>query len=125
MKEMNSTDESHEELKSAVRELCRDYPDKYWRELDEKRAYPEAFVQALTHAGYMATLIPEEYGGAGLGVTEAPSSSKKFTTRAEMPRHATRRCTSWARFCGTDRKRTSGSTCRKSPMALFGFRPSG
>jgi acyl-CoA dehydrogenase len=64
-------DESHEELKSAVRDLCRDYPDKYWRELDEKRAYPEAFVQALTHAGYMATLIPEEYGGAGLGVTEA------------------------------------------------------
>jgi acyl-CoA dehydrogenase len=58
-------------LKSAVRELCRDYPDKYWRELDEKRAYPEAFVQALTQAGYMATLIPEEYGGAGLGVTEA------------------------------------------------------
>jgi alkylation response protein AidB-like acyl-CoA dehydrogenase len=61
-----SVDESHEELKSAVRELCRDYPDKYWRELDEKRAYPEAFVRALTHAGYMATLIPEEYGGAGL-----------------------------------------------------------
>ena len=52
-------------------ELCREYPDKYWRELDEKRAYPEAFVQALTHAGYMATLIPEEYGGPGLGVTEA------------------------------------------------------
>ena len=72
MNPMNSAvDESHEELKSAVRELCREYPDKYWRELDEKRAYPEAFVQALTHAGYMATLIPEEYGGAGLGVTEA------------------------------------------------------
>ena len=72
---MNTTnspaDESHQELKSAVRDLCREYPDKYWRELDEKRAYPEAFVQALTHAGYMATLIPEEYGGAGLGVTEA------------------------------------------------------
>src|SRR5580693_9481294 len=64
-------DESHGELKSAVRELCRDFPDKYWRELDEKRAYPEVFVQALTNAGYMATLIPEEYGGAGLGVTEA------------------------------------------------------
>ena len=67
----SSVDESHAELKSAVRDLCRDYPDKYWRELDEKRAYPEAFVVALTRAGYMATLIPEEYGGAGLGVTEA------------------------------------------------------
>jgi acyl-CoA dehydrogenase len=67
----SNVDEAHAELKSAVRDLCRDYPDKYWRELDERRAYPEAFVQALTRAGYMATLIPEEYGGAGLGVTEA------------------------------------------------------
>src|SRR5271156_3771006 len=62
---------AHEELRAAVRALCQEYPDAYWRELDAKRAYPEAFVRALTDAGYMATLIPEEYGGAGLGVTEA------------------------------------------------------
>ncbi len=61
----------HQQLKNAVGELCRDFPDAYWRELDSKRAYPEDFVQALTRAGYMATLIPEEHGGAGLGVTEA------------------------------------------------------
>src|SRR6476620_6993556 len=60
-----------QELKIAVAELCRNFPDTYWRELDSRRAYPEAFVTALTKAGYMATLIPEEYGGAGLGVTEA------------------------------------------------------
>ncbi len=64
-------EELHEELRSAIRGLCRDFPDTYWRELDERRAYPEAFVQALTRAGYMATLIPKEYGGADLGVTEA------------------------------------------------------
>ena len=63
--------ELHEQLKNAVAELCRNFPDTYWRELDAKRAYPEAFVRALTKAGYMATLIPEEYGGAGMGVTEA------------------------------------------------------
>src|SRR5262252_7124676 len=63
--------ELHQHLKTAVGELCRGFPDAYWRDLDAKRAYPEAFVQALTQAGYMATLIPEEYGGAGLGVTEA------------------------------------------------------
>ncbi|MGC2744159.1 MAG: acyl-CoA dehydrogenase family protein, partial [Candidatus Angelobacter sp.] len=57
----------HQELKTAVAELCRNFPDTYWRELDSQRAYPEAFLQALTQAGYMATLIPEEYGGAGLG----------------------------------------------------------
>jgi acyl-CoA dehydrogenase len=61
----------HEDLRSGVRALCREYPDTYWRELDAKREYPEAFVRALTGAGYLAALIPEEYGGSGLGVTEA------------------------------------------------------
>jgi acyl-CoA dehydrogenase len=63
--------ELHQQLASAVAELCRNFPDAYWRELDSKRAYPEKFVQALTRAGYMATLIPEEYGGAGVGISEA------------------------------------------------------
>jgi acyl-CoA dehydrogenase len=67
----HSATETHADLRAAVRELCRNFPGAYWRELDAQRAYPEAFVQALTEAGYMATLIPEEYGGAGLGVTEA------------------------------------------------------
>ena len=63
--------ELHNQLKSAVAELCAGFPDSYWRDLDARRAYPEDFVQALTKAGYLATLIPEEYGGAGLGITEA------------------------------------------------------
>src|SRR5438270_4302719 len=66
-----SNTELRQQLKNAVRELCRNFPDPYWRELDRRRAYPEAFVQALTKAGYMATLIPEEYGGAGMGIAEA------------------------------------------------------
>jgi acyl-CoA dehydrogenase len=61
----------HKELRHAVGELCDTFPDAYWRDLDSKRAYPEDFVQALTRAGYLATLVPEEYGGAGLGVSEA------------------------------------------------------
>src|SRR5215475_3497077 len=63
--------ELHHELKQAVTELCAQFSDSYWRELDSRRAYPEEFVQALTKAGYLATLIPEEYGGAGLGISEA------------------------------------------------------
>ncbi len=55
----------------AEKSVCHNFPDAYWRELDAKRGYPEEFMQALTQAGYMATLIPEQYGGAGLGVTEA------------------------------------------------------
>src|ERR1051326_3986476 len=61
----------HEDLRAGVRALCREFPDTYWRDLDARRAYPEKFVKALTDAGYLAALIPEEYGGSGLGVTDA------------------------------------------------------
>jgi len=63
--------ELHNDLRRGVRDLCRAFPDPYWRDLDAQRAYPDAFVRALTEAGYLAALIPEEYGGSGLGVTEA------------------------------------------------------
>ncbi|GAB1380018.1 acyl-CoA dehydrogenase family protein [Pararhodobacter aggregans] len=64
-----STD--HQEIRDAVRALCSQFPDEYHRRIDAERAYPEAFVEALTRAGWMAALIPEEYGGSGLGLTEA------------------------------------------------------
>ena len=57
-------------LKKAVADLCQLYPGSYWRELDAKREYPEAFVQELSKAGYLAALIPEAYGGSGLGILE-------------------------------------------------------
>jgi acyl-CoA dehydrogenase len=63
--------ELHTSLRSSVRELCARFPDPYWRDLDARRAYPEEFVKALTDAGYLAALIPEEYGGSGLGIEEA------------------------------------------------------
>jgi acyl-CoA dehydrogenase len=59
------------EIRAAVRALCANFPDAYFRELDAARAYPEAFVAALTEAGWLAALIPEEYGGSGLGLAEA------------------------------------------------------
>ncbi len=59
------------QIRSAVRDLCGTFPDTYWREVDESRGYPEKFVQALTDAGWLAALIPEEYGGSGLGIAEA------------------------------------------------------
>lgn len=62
---------SHEELRQGVRAVCKEFPDEYWRKLDVERAYPEAFVNALTQAGFLAALIPEEYGGSGLSMTEA------------------------------------------------------
>jgi acyl-CoA dehydrogenase len=64
-------DDTYKDLRAGVRELCQRFPDAYWRELDGRRAYPEAFVKALTDAGYLAALIPEEFGGSGLGLAEA------------------------------------------------------
>lgn len=61
----------HAEIRDAVRALCAQFPDEYHRQVDAERAYPEAFVQALTKAGWMAALIPQEYGGAGLSMAEA------------------------------------------------------
>ncbi len=61
----------HPEIRDAVRALCAQFPDEYFRKVDAERAYPEAFVDALTKAGWMAALIPQEYGGSGLGLTEA------------------------------------------------------
>jgi acyl-CoA dehydrogenase len=64
-------DNRHSELRSEVRALCARFPDDYWRRLDQAREYPQEFVDALTHAGYLAALIPQEYGGLGLGLTAA------------------------------------------------------
>jgi acyl-CoA dehydrogenase len=67
---LNPSDQ-YSEIRSAVRELCAQYPPEYFRRIDEQRAYPEEFVAALTKAGWLAALIPEEYGGAGLSLAEA------------------------------------------------------
>ena len=67
------TDEADDytDIRSAVKALCDHYPGAYWRELDRERAYPTAFVKALTEAGWLAVLIPEQYGGSGLGISAA------------------------------------------------------
>src|SRR6202000_1792189 len=65
------TQDKYQEIRDALRGLCADYPDEYWRKIDEARGYPEAFVDALTSAGWLAALIPQEYGGSGRGLTEA------------------------------------------------------
>src|SRR5687768_14884560 len=63
--------QSHTELREAMRALCKQYDSAYWQKVDEARGYPEAFVDALTQAGWLAALIPEEYGGSGLTLAEA------------------------------------------------------
>ena len=66
-----SSSEAQRAIRAAVRELCRAFPGEYWRETDANRRYPEEFVRALTEAGWLAALIPPEYGGAGLSLADA------------------------------------------------------
>src|SRR5271165_5945821 len=95
----------HSEIRVEVAKLCARFPGEYWRKLDQVRAYPTEFVRALTEAGYLAALIPEEYGGAGLPLSAATAPP------------ATPRCTSWAPSCATARPRRRPPTCRRSPPA--------
>jgi acyl-CoA dehydrogenase len=66
-----SRTEMYPELRAALRELCAQFPTEYWRDLDQRRAYPEDFVAALTSAGYLGALIPRTYGGLGMSLSEA------------------------------------------------------
>jgi len=67
----HANDKSFPDIRDAVRDLCAQFPNEYFRKIDEARGYPAEFVDALTRAGWMAALIPQEYGGSGLGLTEA------------------------------------------------------
>lgn len=66
-----SLEEDFAEIRDGVRKICADFPGSYWRRLDEHQEYPESFVTALTQSGYLAALIPESYGGAGLPLRAA------------------------------------------------------
>ncbi|OGI66855.1 MAG: acyl-CoA dehydrogenase [Candidatus Muproteobacteria bacterium RBG_16_60_9] len=63
--------DQYQDIRDGVRAVCAQYPDEYFRKLDQERAYPQAFVEALTRAGWLAALIPTEYGGSGLGLAQA------------------------------------------------------
>jgi acyl-CoA dehydrogenase len=60
-----------QQIREEIKRVCKDFPDSYWREVDSKKEYPEAFVRKLSELGWLAALIPEEFGGTGLGITEA------------------------------------------------------
>jgi acyl-CoA dehydrogenase len=63
--------DQYQEIRDAVRQICKQFPDEYFRKIDEERTYPKEFVDALTQAGWLAALIPQEYGGSGLSMAEA------------------------------------------------------
>src|SRR6266404_4098491 len=60
-----------QQIREEIKKVCKEFPDAYWREIDGKKAYPDTFVRKLSELGWLAALIPEEFGGTGLGITEA------------------------------------------------------
>ena len=68
---VDSNDAMIKDVRDSVAKLCGDYPGEYWRKLDREQSYPTEFVKALTDAGFLGALIPEEYGGVGLGMVAA------------------------------------------------------
>jgi len=68
---MTAEDDEHQAIRAAIRQLCGQFPDEYFREVDAQRAYPERFVDALIEAGWLSAMVPQEYGGSGLGLTAA------------------------------------------------------
>ena len=117
--------EERQAIRDAVRRICSGFPDTYWREIDRNEEYPHAFVKALTESGYLAALIPEEYGGAGLGMTEASIILEEINRSGRQLRSpATPRCTPWARCCkhGSDEQKRrylpAIATRRAAPAGL-------
>src|SRR4030095_9990281 len=70
MMDFNLTVEQ-QQIREEIKKVCKEFPDAYWREIDSKKEYPETFVRKLSELGWLAALIPEEFGGTGLGITEA------------------------------------------------------
>ena len=85
--------DAHQPLREALRDMCKSFDSKYWQEVDEARGYPEAFVKTLTEAGWLAALIPTEYGGSGLGLAIvkklAQESSIRLTVSSEKGKGST------------------------------------
>ena len=107
----------YQDLRDAVRALCAAYPDTYHREIDAARAYPEAFVEALTRAGWLAALIPQEYGGSGLGLAEASVIMEEINRSGGNAGACHGQMYNWARCCGTAAMRRRSCSCRSSPAA--------
>ena len=110
--------DTHAEIRTEVAKLCARFPGEYWRGLDRERAYPTEFVRALTEAGYLAALIPEEFGGAGLPLSAAAAILEDNPCRGLQWRRLSRAdVQSWAQSYATVRQGSGRNTCRRSPPA--------
>jgi alkylation response protein AidB-like acyl-CoA dehydrogenase len=117
--------DQYADIRASVRKLCSAFPGDYWQKLDEVRAYPTEFVHALTEAGFLSVLIPEEYGGSGLGISAAAAVLE--TIQAEGCNGGA--CHAQMYTMGTilrhGREEQKRKYCRRSRLANSGSKPLG
>ncbi len=114
--------EEQVQIREEIRKVCQEFPNAYWRELDQKREYPQGFVQRLTELGWLAALIPEEYGGSGLGITEASIILEEIIALEVRPRSAMRRCIPWVRSSAMGAMGKRSATFPKLPKGRLACR---
>ena len=112
-------DLDYPEIRESVASICAKFPSSYWREQEDAGTYPEAFVQEFTESGFLAALIPEEYGGAGLPLRAACVILEEIHASGWR---AMRRCTSWAPCCGMGVRSKSNGICLTLLRVRFGCR---
>src|SRR2546423_10667539 len=83
-----SPSEDHEEIAAAVRRICADFPDAYWRDKDEAHEFPWEFYKAFAAGGWLGIAMPEEYGGGGRGPRPAPAAAGRGAQPSSRPRAA-------------------------------------
>ena len=105
--------DAYEGLRRGVRNVCARFPNEHPRDLDAARRYPEEFVGAMTEAGYLGALIPEEYGGMGLDLLAACAILEEVNRSGATRARPTPRCTPWARSSGTAPRNRKARTCRR------------
>jgi alkylation response protein AidB-like acyl-CoA dehydrogenase len=113
---MHKHNDPYQDIRDAVRALCAEFPADYFRKIDEQRGYPEEFVNALTRAGWLAALIPQEYGGSGLGLTEASVIMEEINRSGGN----SGACHGQMYNMGTLLRHGSSTTCPRSPAANCG-----
>ena len=125
MQDPDMQDTDFAEIRRAVQGLCAGFPGTYWQELDQAKAYPEAFVRALTESGFLAALIPEEFGGSGLPLAAAAAILEEIQKSGcnAAACHAQMYTMGTLLRHGSPRPRKSAG-CRRSPPGACGSRPS-
>ena len=121
--DFNLTPEQRQ-IRDEIRKVCGEFPDAYWREIDKKRGYPDAFVQKLTELGWLAALIPEEYGGSGLGITEGSIILEEINRSGGSATACHAQMYTMGTLSGTAARNKKNATCRRSRAANCACRPS-